>query len=570
MTALKLKERLQKASKSVDAGKRAGLLATLAKPLRRLTEPGTPANLLLIVPPDLRTADPSFWYELQHGQVGFGSCLAIFSGASPFTIEPPSAAWAREMHGFGWLRDLEATGEDEARDAARRLALEWIIRCESEPGVCAEPQVAARRLVSWLSHASFLLEDADKETYTAITFSLRRQLAHLSRSWKEAPPGYPRLLSLIALMIVTLSLAGHDRQVRALEAPFTAELGAQVLSDGGHVSRNPTTVVELLLDLLPLSQCFAARDRELPQALNDALARMLAMLRYLRLGDGCLARFNGVGCATVAALSTVVAYDEAQLSLLEEAGASGYARLERGDVVVIADVGSPPPLAFSSRAQAGCLSFEMSDGDELLFANGGFPGSAGAEWVPAARASASHNTLVLAEKSSSRLIPHRNLEALMGAPPLRYPDRVDRLQTQTADAVVLEASHDGYHRRFELIHTRRLELANDGSRLSGTDRLDGRSAKVRLHADLPYAIHFHLAPGVRCGLGKSNDAIVTLPSGRQWRLIAEGAELFVEESAHFAASAGPRRATQIVLRGCTYGETEVAWCIERINSEEAV
>ena len=83
-----------------------------------------------------------------------------------------------------------------------------------------------------------------------------------------------------------------------------------MLADGGHVTRNPGLLVELLLDLLPLSQCFNARDRKLPEQLGEALERMLPMLRYLRLGNGMIARFNGVSCAPAAGLATVLAYDD--------------------------------------------------------------------------------------------------------------------------------------------------------------------------------------------------------------------------------------------------------------------
>ena len=38
------------------------------------------------------------------------------------------------------------------------------------------------------------------------------------------------------------------------------ELERQILPDGGHISRNPGALIELLLDLLPLRQAFAARN----------------------------------------------------------------------------------------------------------------------------------------------------------------------------------------------------------------------------------------------------------------------------------------------------------------------
>lgn len=566
MAELTLKERLRKAALTVETGKRSAIASAMAGPLKRWTEPKTPVDHMLIVPQDLRTADPSFWDELEHDQFGLAGSIVLLRGRSPFEIDAPNATWARELHGFGWLRNLAAVDTDEARDTGRRLALEWTIRFGNERhGLPAEPAVAARRLISWLSHANLLLEDADRDTYGAITASLGRQYAQLSGSWREAPAGYPRLLALVALAFAALSLAGHDRQLRDIEANLAAELGWQVLPDGGHVTRNPALLVELLLDLLPLSQCFTARDRSLPDQLGEAIERMLPMLRYLRLGDGMLARFNGVSGALAAGLATAIAYDDGSLAPLREARASGYARLQRGDTVIVADVGRPPPLALSAGAQAGCLAFEMSAGKELLFVNGGVPGAAAADWYPAARATASHNTLTLAEKSSSRLIVHRKLEAMMGAPPIRYPGRVEWRLEERAGEVALEANHDGYRRRHELVHSRRLRLAADGLRLIGCDRLDGMSTKVRLRADLPFAIHFHLMPGVSCGLNAGHsEATITLADGQRWRFGAQGAALSIEESAYFAESSGPRPALQIVLRGVTFGETEVNWMAERL------
>src|SRR5665647_500668 len=158
----------------------------------------------------------------------------------------------------------------------------------------------------------------------------------------------------------------------------------------------------------------------------------------------------------------------------------------------------------------------------------------------------------------------------MGAPPIRYPERVEWRVEAADGALVLDANHDGYIRRFELIHSRRLQLSADGTRLDGRDRLDGLNSKVRLRTDLPFAIHFHLLPRVSCGLGATpTEAVITLADGQRWRFSAQGASLAIEESAYFAESAGPRRALQIVLRGVTFGETEVSWVAERMAEDPA-
>src|SRR5262252_8293678 len=63
---------------------------------------------LLLAPPDLRAHDPSFADEVAFGSFGLAGAVAALRGCSPFTIKPPSAAWARELHGFGWLRHLDS------------------------------------------------------------------------------------------------------------------------------------------------------------------------------------------------------------------------------------------------------------------------------------------------------------------------------------------------------------------------------------------------------------------------------------------------------------------------------
>jgi uncharacterized heparinase superfamily protein len=332
------------------------------------------------------------------------------------------------------------------------------------------------------------------------------------------------------------------------------------------MSRNPGLLVELLLDLLPLNQCFIARDREPPPVLIEVLARMQTMIRYLRLGDGMIARFNGAGIPAAAGLGIILAYGDASTPPLGEARASGYARLARGESIVVADVGSPPPLSVGGEAQAGCLSFEMSSGRHLIFVNGGMPGGAAAEWTPAARATANHNTLCLAEQSSSKLAAQQRLKAT-GDLALRQPDNVQWHLEGAGGGIALDASHDGYQRRFGVLHSRRLQLSEDGARLEGCDRIHAGKRSVRFKSDLPFAIHFHLHPEVSCSLrAQAGEAELSLP-GELWRFTAKGAALTVEESTFFANSAGSRPAMQIVLRGATFGDSEINWAVERVPKE---
>jgi uncharacterized heparinase superfamily protein len=560
--SLDIKDRVRIALLAADRSRR-GFLSHLlnSAPLRwRYGAPS--AEQLLIVPQDLRTADPSFWHEVRSGQFGLAGTIATLDGRSPFELKPPNAGWARALHGFSWLRHLNAVDQKDAQDAARGLAVDWALHHRGGNGIAFEPAVMGRRLISWITHANFLLDDADQRTYDSITDSLGMQIIRLSAVWRDAPDGYPRLLALIALVLSDLAVAGHERRLATAEHALADEISRQILPDGGHISRNPGVLVELLLDLLPLTQCFVARGRVPPEAVVLAVRRMMPMVRLMRLGDGLLARFNGMGNASPAGLATVLAYDEEPSVALTKASASGYARLTQGETTVIADVGAPPPLEFAGEAHAGCLSFEMSVGTRLMFVNGGMPGPADSDWRAVSRATASHNTLTIADKSSSKLVRNKQLEALLGAPPIQLPSEVTAAVRETAEGLELDATHNGYLGRFGFVHHRRLVLEKSGQRLVGVDRLEHARHTKRL-PDYPFAIHFHLHPDVVCQPANNASVVVLdLADGRHWRFLAQGASLSIEESTFFADSVGPRPSLQIVLRSKTVGESEVRWLVE--------
>ena len=138
------------------------------------------------------------------------------------------------------------------------------------------------------------------------------------------------------------------------------EIERQILPDGGHASRDPGAVIEVLLELLPLRQAFASRNIAPPQALLNAIDRMMPMLRFFRHSDGTFAHFNGMGATPADLLLTLLAYDDTRGAPLSNAPYSAYQRLEAGGGVLIMDTGRAPPIEMSLEAHAGCLSFEFS------------------------------------------------------------------------------------------------------------------------------------------------------------------------------------------------------------------
>ena len=525
---------------------------------------GAPKRLL-IAPQDIRTADPTMASDIYAGYFAFAGKMVNTHGRSPFETPPPSPAWAAHLAGFGWLRHLRAADTALARANARALVEDWIrLAGRDSNSEDQEARVAIRRLLSWLSQSPLILEGADSRFYRSFMKSINRQAALLQRRLNDDLVGETRLFALIALAEFGLCGEGLDALQQRMSLLLGEELAQQVLADGGHIGRNPQTTVDLLLDLLPLRQAYSARGVSAPPQLLNAIDRMMPMLRLFRLGDGSLALFNGMGPTAPHDLATILAHDDVRAASLINAPYSGYQRMEGGASILIMDTGSAPPVHFSDRAHAGCLSFEFSSEGQRLIVNCGSPNESRTSMRDAARSTAAHSTVTVGDTSSCQFANgpkvKRGLEGKITSGPTKV-----RVKRQTADdCVALEASHDGYERLFGLIHTRSLYLSTEGDQLEGEDSLLPAAGKKSKVTTADYAVRFHLHAALRTRMAEDRQSLeIVTPLGQVWLFQAGGHRLTVEESIAFASAEGVRGADQIVIHTNYLDYPTINWSLHK-------
>jgi uncharacterized heparinase superfamily protein len=534
-----------------------------AHPLMRWRFGAAKTDRVLIAPQDLRTADATRAAEIYGGRFAFAGKVVVSDRRSPFEVTPPSDEWAVVMLSFAWLRHLRAADSAITRANARALIDEWINLQGSWHPLGWRSDILSRRIICWLSQAPFVLQDADARFYRRFIRSLSRQVRCVRRTMNETRDGYSRLQAMMALTCASLCIQGQSGYVRGNVRRLSEELNRQILPDGGHISRNPGVIIELLADLLPLRQLFSARHVQPPQAMNNAIDRMMPMLRFFRHADGNFAQFNGMGPTPVDLLATVLAYDDARGTPVANAPHSGYQRIDAGDSALVMDTGKPPPLPVSQEAHAGSLSFELSSRQQRLVVNCGLPAVNKENWRQVARATPAHSTVTFNETSSCRFLEAVRLRKLLFGIPIVSGPRHVRLERGTqAEGVWLRASHDGYVPQFSVVHTRAVRLSPDGRLLDGEDifvGVEGRALSNRVPDE--FAVRFHLHPAVKASrLSDGYGVILLLPDREVWTFSTYGDPVQLEESVFLTAPDGPRRTTQIVIYGRARERAKVRWC----------
>jgi uncharacterized heparinase superfamily protein len=474
-----------------------------------------------------------------------------------------------EAQGFVWLDDLAAYGTAPSRRKAQDWTWDWIARYDTGRGPGWSPDLTGRRIIRWIHHATMLLSGRDRAASHAFYRSLARQATYLSRRWKAAAPGLPRVEALTGLVYAGISLIGMERLVPPATAALADACSKDIDAEGGIPSRNPEELLEVLTLLTWSASALSETGHPVPAALSAAITRIAPCLRTLRHANGDLARFHGGGPGLEGRLDQALAAAGSRPAT-PSAIAMGFARLQGRRTTVIVDASDPPSGRASMTGHASTAAFELTSGRRPLIVSCGSGLSFGVGWRQAARATPSHSALTLDGASSSRLAADgKTMEP-------RAHVTTSRL-IPGHEGTDLYLAHDGWLASHGLVVGRSLTLSHDGRRLSGVETLTALGAEAqRRFRDLmtltqmegaAFSVRFHLHPDIDATLDLSGTAVsMALRSGEIWVFRASGsAALSLLPSAYLEKGrANPRPCLQIVLRGQARAlETRIGWTLAK-------
>jgi len=524
--------------------------STLAAPFAK------PAKLRLLATVESPlTGDRAAGVALRAGHFlvhGVKAPIAQMDFAPAARLTPP---FERVVHGFAWLRDLaECAPREQGVPTAERVLGAWLA---ANPKPVKSPawnvEHVGQRLLAWLVHAPLVLSGANAKLRPRVLAAIGTHARWLDRNVGKAQDRLGEVAGWCAIVAAGLLLPdGKPRRLYG-EAGLVRALGELVAEDGGVLSRSPLAQMEAIALLVDLAACYRATGREIPTALAAMLHLLVPPLLALQHGDGGLGSWQGAGAIDASQVAALVDASGVRARPLKDVRQWGYQRATGGKSVLQFDAAPPPPARHARWGCASTLAFEFSTRGQRIVVNCGGAAFAGGQ-VPARidqglRATAAHSTLVLDNANSTAVLINGKLGA--GVDEVEVDRRA--LDLASGKATRLEASHDGYAARYNLIHRRILIMREDGSELRGEDLLVPANRKGK-RGKVGYAIRFHIGPGVELGLSDDGKgAGLALPDGSYWQFRMAGdanaAKLAVEESMWVDGQGRPQPIQQLVVEG---------------------
>lgn len=544
---------------------------TWRTPLHKLRLKGRSPLRLLAAPDDPFTGDARRGKAIRAGHFQVAGVSIATAKLDYASVKAPDEA-LDYIHSFAWLRDLAAAAPREACvPVAEALVDQWLdahLETVSDPAWRAD--IAARRILNCAAHAPLILSSSDLVYRSRVLRNFASTARHLDHVADKAPEGLARLTAWAGVVAASLLLPdGEPRRIFG-EAGLKRAVETFMGEDGGALSRSPLAQIEAIRVLAMLKSVYAARNELLSPIVELALGRAVPALQGLTHHDGSLGSWQGSAAVPAEALTALIRATGVRSRPLRQARHWGFQRIPAGRTVVLVDAGTPPVARHAVTGCASTLAFEMSHGPHRLIVNCGgagiLPPDMPASLIRGLRATAAHSTLCLDDTNSTAVLPKGQLGKGVGLVEL---DRRD-----TDDSVRLDMSHDGYAKRYGLLHRRLLVLRSDGRELRGEDVLLpvpktglGRGFGRSRTGEVPFAIRFHLGLDVEAHLAADGLGVfLRVADGSLWQFRSAASSVTLEESLWVDDRGQIQPSQQIVLTGtASSGGGNYGWLLKHMG-----
>ena len=218
---------------------------------------------------------------------------------------------------------------------------------------------------------------------------------------------------------------------------------------------------------------------------------------------------------------------------------------------IFLDTVQPTSSIYSKKLSAGTLSLEFSSYKEKIITNcGALEKSTGnASYL---RYSAAHSTIVLENTNISEIRDNQ--------PHIKYPQMVSFKKQIESSKNVIEASHNGYIKKYKKIIKRKIVFQESENYISGEDSIISSTSKNK---EFVFHIRFHILPNILITqTNNKRSVILKTQKGNIWLFIANK-DIELEESVYMDKN-NVKETKQIVLKGITRRNREkINWSLSK-------
>ena len=220
------------------------------------------------------------------------------------------------------------------------------------------------------------------------------------------------------------------------------------------------------------------------------------------------------------------------------------------------DVGSTPNYDYTKDYQSGALSFEIISNGQKLISNCGYHGKKNAKLNQLSKSTATQSTLIIDDNSSCKF---KNIKddwlVKKGLKILKKNYIYNKSYWK------INASHDGYLKKYNSIHEREIEFYLEQMYFKGIDRI----IRKKTNQNYKFDIRFHVEPKVKLIKTQDKKTILIQLNDEGWKFTCNNYDINIDNGLYFGKKNSYTQNQNIFISGISKKDVEnIIWEIKKI------
>ncbi len=458
----------------------------------------------------------------------------------------------RKLNSFYWFFSLDLKS---SKKKTQKIISNWIEKNSKYNSKSWEFDLTSKRIIAWLSNHNLTIHESDKDYLNLLNKMIQRQTNHLMNEINNSRIIDDKMIGCAAIILVGLCYKDEKHYL-----PYGLNLIKKISNIafdnyGFPKSRNIKQLIFYLKYFILIREWFQEAQMEVPEHINESIYYLGQGYAFFWQNIKSNILMNGNNISNNTEFDQYLKrFSYSFKNINKEFG--GYAILYNKKISIVMDVGPPPSSKFSSKYQSGALSFEINSNGKKLISNCGYYEGKNNKLVELSKSTAAHSTLVIDDNSSCRYKKYDgNYLVNYGLKILKKNIIFEKNYWK------INASHDGYNKKYNTTHEREIEFYPEQFKFVGTDKILNK----KLNLNIKFDIRFHLEPDVKLMKTQDNSAILIELDDEGWKFTCSNFDINIDNGLYFGNKNSYTQNQNIFISGITNNQNEnIVWQLSKI------
>jgi uncharacterized heparinase superfamily protein len=460
----------------------------------------------------------------------------------------------RKLNNFFWFFSLDLKS---SKEKTQSLIVNWIDKNNRFDKKSWEFDLTAKRIISWLSNYQLTYEESDNDFKLRFNYSVQKQTNHLLNEIKNSDEFENKMIGCAAIILSGLAYDDHKNYLEHGLNILKKIIKSSIDNQGFPKSRNVKQLSFYLKYFIIIREWFKESQNVVPDYIDENIYYLGQSYCFAWQNIQQDILFNGNY------LSNNTEFDQylkrfGYKFINESKEHAGYAILKSKNIILAMDIGSSPIKKFSKDYQSGALSFEIISKGKKLISNSGYFVNKKNKFNKFSKSTALQNTLIIEDHSSCDFIKNERSEYL-----IKQGLKVSKKSIVFEDNYwKILAAHDGYYRKFKLIHERKIEFYPEQGKFIGFDKI----LKKDLTKNIKFDIRFHLDPNTKVMKTQDNKSILIELEDEGWKFSCDNFNIDIDNGLYFGNKNSYKENQNIFVSGISNKLNEtIKWEISKLQ-----